>query len=80
MDWKLNSTPIGPQKEISNPTKSQDTFPIVDNMQKKMRWVFFATMVCVVVVVVFLLGVVVGVVMVVWIVPFLNMSLALDDQ
>ena len=49
-------------------------------MQKKDEMVFFATMVCVVVVVVFLLGVVVGVVMVVWIVPFLNMSLALDDQ
>ena len=34
MDWKLNSTPIWPQKELSSTTKSQDTIPIIDNKQK----------------------------------------------
>ena len=34
MDWKLKSTPIWPQNELSSPSRSGNTSPIVYNRQK----------------------------------------------
>ena len=45
---EINSTPIGPQKDICSATRSQDTFPIKGKRQNKWRWFFSAMMVCVV--------------------------------
>ena len=44
-DLTLNATPIWPQKELSSPSRSWDTFPIVDNMQW-LRWRLFWWWLC----------------------------------
>ena len=56
--------------ELSSPTRTKDTFPIVGNGQKKPLYFFLATVMCVVLAVVFLVGMVVVVVMVVMMVSF----------
>ena len=35
MVWKFNSIPVWPQKGLSSPARSQDTFPIVDNVKNR---------------------------------------------
>ena len=57
------------------PTRSRETFPVIDNSKKKYDF-FLSMIVSFVVVVLFLVGMVVGVVMVVRMVPFLDMRLA----
>ena len=47
MTWKCHSTPIWPQKELPSPTRSRDTFQIVDTTGKYSRNVFFLRRWCV---------------------------------
>ena len=40
MDWKLRSSPNWPKKKVSSPSRSRDSFPIVEYMQLFL-WRFF---------------------------------------
>ena len=60
MDSKINSTPIWPQKGLSSPSKIQDMFHIVENMQ----WLLIFFLMTVVLVIIALVDIVVVVVMV----------------